>query len=713
MLRQAIGAREQQLITAGLLAKDLRSSGQLLQRALPAGLSPITHVAPTVMPALRRSFGYQPPNTGLVRLSMQLRYPGPLTYRPEIDGLRAIAVLPVVLFHGGVPLFENGNLGVDIFFVISGYLIASLLFADRPQGRLRLQDFYERRVRRIAPALVVVTLVTAVAGFFILTPTRMIELAQSIIAAFTLSANFWFMSQATYFATPTTLQPLIHLWTLAVEEQFYLLFPILILLTRTVRPSLMFWGLLLCCAVSIAISQFVAAADANQAFFRPDTRAWQLILGALCSLIPRRSVPAKEFVSIAGVALLAGAFFVLPRPVAPTLLALPCAFGTALVIVGASRDTVVGRCLSLRPVVFVGLVSYSFYLWHQPLLALARIYKSVPLAMPETLLLILTAFALSALTWSFVERPARDRRLMSFRPVLGLATTGAAVAVMFAVGAIASSGYAFRYGDKADAYFAAVDLLDASTAARTTAIRMGICHFRVDRSPPLKEFLRDWSCPGDSTGNGVLVVGDSHAADIAAGFRLNGMEVAQMTGAGCGLSPNFMSDDCREMFDFISSRSEQKAHFRYLVVANDQTQKKYTAEDVDASLAYWGKLDIPIFWLSDMPQFEALEDRKASNLLDYGDAMSGPYPLSLKEAEANYRWLLEAAAGRFAVMNSADIYCSFASHEGVCLPFQKAAGWLASSSGHLTALGARLFIAAWLADRGNQQPFAPLLPAER
>lgn len=616
------------------------------------------------------------------------------TYRAEIDGLRALAVIPVVLFHANAEWLENGFIGVDIFFVISGYLIAGLLMGNDRDHNFPIRQFYERRIRRIAPALITVIICTALLSFFVASPFRMIEIAKSIVAACLFAANFWFLSRDVYFATPSTFQPLIHLWSLAVEEQFYIGFPlVLALLARYSRVHKV--AALSALAVgSLGYSQYLSAYQANAAFFRPDTRSWELLLGALCTFCPPVAARWREPFALLGVTLISLAYIALPKPSAPNLLALPVCFGASLVILGAGRETWTGRVLGTKWLVLIGLASYSLYLWHQPLLALARIAKLGPLSGFETAEVLAISFALSLLTWRFVEMPTRQRDLISGRSILAGATAGTAVLLIFAVSALATMGFAFRYGGEAGRYLATVDFLNDDSDARKAAIRMGTCQFRADMSPPIDKFLQNWNCAGSESGKGILVVGDSHAAELAAGFKLNGMDIGQMTGAGCWLAPQKMTRECRALFDLVTSRRGQ---FKTIVMANDQTYKIYTESEIQSVLAYWGRLHLPIVWLSDMPQFSALNDRKVKNLAKFASDMAGEYPILLDAAQSNYRTMNRIAAGRFEVLDSSSTYCSISSDKHSCLPYEPGVGWLALETGHLTPLGARLFVKSLLA----------------
>ncbi len=603
--------------------------------------------------------------------------------------MRAVAVVPVLFFHAAFPGFANGYLGVDIFFVISGFLIAGFLLDEREQtGAVSITGFYARRIRRIIPALAVVIVATAILSLAWLTPLRMKEMASSIVAALTFSANFWFWSQDVYFATEAEEQPLIHLWSLSVEEQFYVVFPILILLTVRAPGRTLQLAFVALAVISLATSQIVSLENPNAAFFRPDTRAWEILLGVICAFWRDRKPPG--LLAWAGMLLIGLALFILPGPTAPNLEAMPVAIGTALVLVSASAQNGAGRLLALPPLVWIGLISYSLYLWHQPLLALARIQGSGPLSIPATVAVLVASVMLAWATWHFVEQPARKR--LPFRAVGMGAGFVSAMIISFGVAGALTHGFAFRYGDKVAAYFESVGVLDEAQGNRLESIGMGVCHYREDMSPPFYQFLENWACSGTGKGAGILVVGDSHAADKAAAFKMNAVDVGQMTGAACSVVPRLMSPTCREMFDLVMNRQKSDCRYTSVVLAVRQTLTKraLTKSDVEEAVAFWEAMGAGIYWFSGMPEFTDLEDRKAAHLLSSGDARIGEFPLARGDSTATYKLLSEVSQGRFTVIDSDALYCSFATRDGVCLPFTNQ-GWTALIGGHLSMLGNYLF----------------------
>lgn len=343
------------------------------------------------------------PYVSLVGLDRDLRY------RAEIDGLRAVAVVPVVLFHAGAPLFEGGYLGVDVFFVISGYLITTIILDDIDQNRFSILKFYERRFRRLLPAYVIVMLVSMVFAWLWMMPDQLRNFGQSVFASSIFSSNILFWTEAGYFLTGSAEKPLLHTWSLSVEEQFYLFFPLMLAGLAHLRWR---WTVLTIAVITV-VSAVLAeygwrhVPDAN--FYLLPFRAWELGFGASAAIFLRLYGPqSNSLLSGAGliILVLSMALFDDKTPM-PSLIGLSPVLGTVLIVVFASPRTWVGTMLSLRPVVFIGLISYSTYLWHQPLLAFARL-RSIP--SPSDILLltaVLASFAVGYVSWRYVEQPFR------------------------------------------------------------------------------------------------------------------------------------------------------------------------------------------------------------------------------------------------------------------------------------------------------------------
>ena len=339
-----------------------------------------------------------------------------MKYRSEIDGLRALAVVPVILFHAGFKVFSGGFVGVDVFFVISGYLITTILLNDLEAGKFSIVNFYERRARRILPALCVVMLACLPFAWIWLSSQDMKSFSKSLVAVSIFSSNILFWRTSGYFDTATELKPLIHTWSLAVEEQYYVLFPLFLLFAWRLGKRWIVSLLAICAIISLAGAQYFSEKNPSFDFYLLPTRSWELLIGAFVAFyytehnIKKHKYWAAESGSLFGFALILYSTFAYDNQTPfPSIYALAPTLGAALIIVFATHQTMVGKLLGTKLFVAVGLISYSAYLWHQPLFAFARQFS---LGQPGTVLMISLAAAtvpLAYLTWRFVERPFRNR----------------------------------------------------------------------------------------------------------------------------------------------------------------------------------------------------------------------------------------------------------------------------------------------------------------
>lgn len=350
-----------------------------------------------------------------------------LAYRPEIDGLRSVAVLAVIIYHADSRLLSGGFIGVDVFFVISGFLITSLLLADLKQGRFSLAQFYERRCRRILPPLVVMALIVTVLGWLFLLPADYRDFGSSLKAMAAFVANHYFFGKTGYFDTAAFSKPLLHTWSLSVEEQFYIVLPLLLWLLYRRRPSTIspvLGGLFL---LSLAASCLMTFYWPSAAFYLLPARFWELMTGSLLALWPSASRPrgrAADLMSWSGLAAIAvgAVFFNYYTPFPGPGALLPC-LGTALFILGNSPGSRNKASLLSRPgPVFVGQISYSLYLWHWPLLVIPRYVHDEPLTPLMIAASLAGTFILAYLSWSFVENPIRRRQILPGRRAIFLAS---------------------------------------------------------------------------------------------------------------------------------------------------------------------------------------------------------------------------------------------------------------------------------------------------
>ena len=373
-----------------------------------------------------------------------------MKYRPEIDGLRAFAIIPVVVFHSGLSVASGGFVGVDIFFVISGYLITKIIHDQIVEGRFSYVNFYERRIRRIMPALVVVVVTTLAASYFVSLPEQLLRTATSSFAAIFAVSNIYFWSQSGYFAPDSEFLLLLHTWSLGVEEQFYLFLPPLLILLLRIRLGLkavLFIGL----PLAFLASLWLSFNKPSVAFYLLPARAWELGLGSALAigLAPRvANRVLTEGLAVAGlIAIVASVFLIDSRSAFPGFVALAPCLGTAAIIHFADRESLAGRLLSIPPLRFIGLISYSLYLWHWPVFVLMRMVSGkVYLDTWQSLLGIAVATGLAALSWKFVELPFRSST-MRFPRVGWSVVLGTVAAAVLAVPVFLTGGWPSRLDD--------------------------------------------------------------------------------------------------------------------------------------------------------------------------------------------------------------------------------------------------------------------------
>jgi peptidoglycan/LPS O-acetylase OafA/YrhL len=367
------------------------------------------------------------------------------SYRADIDGLRAVAVGAVLLYHAEVPGLGGGYVGVDVFFVISGYLITLIIAGDLAQDQFSIREFYERRIRRIFPAFFAMLGVVLALGALVFDPRELATLGLGAVAATAFASNVLFWRQSGYFAPAAETNPLLHTWSLAVEEQFYLLFPmIMIIMFRLCRRRVSHW-LVGACVLSFALSIYGVARHPSATFFLLPTRAWELLVGSLLAIhvsahsapiMIRRTIPqfGATLVALTGALLiLAAVLGFTDRTPFPGLAALVPVAGAAAVIWSGStgQATLLQRLLSTRPLVVVGKASYSVYLWHWPVVAFWKYLSFTPLSVTDAVVIIAISLVLGFLSLHWIERPFRGHSGRSVVPgvTLGLGATAMMIAV--------------------------------------------------------------------------------------------------------------------------------------------------------------------------------------------------------------------------------------------------------------------------------------------
>lgn len=459
-----------------------------------------------------------------------------MRYRPEIDGLRAVAVVPVVLFHAGVAGVSGGFVGVDVFFVISGYLITSILLDDLNAGRFSIVRFYERRARRILPALFVVILCCLPFAWAWMLPQELLAFGKSVAATALFGSNVLAWREAGYFAAANELKPLLHTWSLVVEEQYYLFFPILLAVLWRWRRAVVVPALLVIVVASLALAVYGAQDRPVANFYLLPSRIWELLAGALVAASGGtvrerlRGWPA-DVLGIVGLAMIGAAVLFFdentPTPGLPTLLPV---LGVVLILAFARAGSGIGRALSLKPVVGIGLISYSLYLWHQPVLAFARIRNVASPEGPLLWALLIATLLLAWGTWRFVEQPFRDASpWLPRRWQIGTASfAGIAAAVGIGAALVGGGGFGERVAPSGVAFDDAADIL-----------AMLQPNYGLSRACDAEGFTLSPSCRTAEVP--VLVLwGDSYAMHLAAALRSSASSVpfVQLALSGCGAFPS-------------------------------------------------------------------------------------------------------------------------------------------------------------------------------
>jgi peptidoglycan/LPS O-acetylase OafA/YrhL len=448
-------------------------------------------------------------------------------YRPDLDGLRAIAILGVVLYHAHVPLISGGFTGVDIFFVISGYLIGGHIFSDLLAGSFSYLEFYRRRAKRILPAFLAVLALTTLAALVLLSSFELSELEKSALAATLSVSNLYFWTHSNYFQTQNQMNPLLMTWSLGVEEQFYAVIPLLMVVLARIRRSLLLPAILAVCVLSFLLAWRELGSHPVMVFYLLPTRAWELGVGVALAVIEQSRKPSTSSFNMArlaspiGIILMLAPMFILKADSSfPGAAALPSVLGTALVI-AAPGSWINRRLLSISPLTFIGRISYSWYLWHWPMLSFLCIVSGGKL--PPVAVAVTTAASLGAaiLSYHFVEQPFRNSTQAPVPLLLRYAV--ATIALFAACGGIwLSHGIPQRYPQLVQ-----FEKVRAEHYADPCLIRDG--NDKPELSPPCYS----------ASGNRPLVAlwGDSHAAALAPGIRpivdAAGYDFAQLNKAGC------------------------------------------------------------------------------------------------------------------------------------------------------------------------------------
>ena len=477
-------------------------------------------------------------------------------YRPEVDGLRAVAVVAVILYHAGFNFFSGGYVGVDIFFVISGYLITFGLLGDLSSGKFTFTKFYERRVRRIFPALFFVMISCMPFVWYLQSPGQLREFSQSILAVTLFFSNHYFLSKTGYFGVNTDMVPLLHTWSLSVEEQFYVMFPvILLMLWRYWRVGLKVMIPVLS-LLSLGACIWFETRNASLNFFSASTRAWELMVGAMVAIyrapITRgwsATIVMHQILNFVGIGLIGIAVFGYTKSTLyPGHYAIAPVAGTALLLLFCTSGTVLGRILSTKYFVGIGLVSYSAYLWHQPLFVFARHISTTHLSSGTLAGLIMLTGALSYLSWKYIEKPFRQPGLISRRRVMQLSIGFSLLFLILGFLGHRSDGFPNRFGQIGNELI----LSAVPSPKRLSCHNSGAFFLKPEQACRYFSEPATWA-----------VLGDSHGVELAWALaeilRPNNEGVLHLTNSACPPALLFQADCTLWIKDAVELLSTKNA----------------------------------------------------------------------------------------------------------------------------------------------------------
>jgi len=472
-----------------------------------------------------------------------------MKYRAEIDGLRALAVLPVILFHAGFEWFSGGFVGVDVFFVISGYLITTIIISEMAEGKFSIINFYERRARRILPALFFVMVACLLFAILLLAPSDLKDFGQSLVSTATFSSNFLFWWERGYFGTALELKPLLHTWSLAVEEQYYIIFPLFLTFAWKfgIRKITIFLILIFLISLSFAhFSSIYGVFDRiiTGSFYLIPTRAWELLVGVFIAIYfyhfkVTSLTKFNQFFSLLGLCMVTYSviFFDSNTPF-PSLYTLIPTLGTGLIIISAQKNTIVNEILSFKPLVFIGLLSYSAYLWHQPIFAFTRHKLSHDISDQIFFLLITISIFLAFISWRWVEKPFRNRNKISRKGIFTFSAVGILMFVILGSILSLSNGLLYKYEKVEQKIY-------------KEFMELGSFNPVNMRLANLKDFDKN------DTRKKLLVIGDSYAEDLVNAIKESDLETQYQLStyripANCGVL--FVERDIIEEFQPLSCR---------------------------------------------------------------------------------------------------------------------------------------------------------------
>lgn len=461
-----------------------------------------------------------------------------MKYRHEIDGLRAIAVMGVILYHVGLKSISAGYAGVDVFFVISGFLIGGIIFRERANGTFTYRKFYARRARRILPALFTVILFSMIAGWLTMMPDTLRYFGGAALSTLLFISNIWFFEVIDYFNPAALKDPLIHTWSLAVEEQFYFFVPLLFGLLWRFGTKTLFWVFAALATVSLITALLTNTNSPMAAFYLIHTRAWELFAGVLAALtFPKITASPRTsgWLTNLGLLLILGGLGLIPAhvPWPGGWTIIPVA-GTVLVLLFGQAPSLARTALTLRPITIIGLISYSAYLWHQPVISFLDLAGYPLSGWPQTTATVAAILTVSWLSWRYIEQPFRTGSTLPKLMARGSLIIAAIIIAAFSIGGHVTEGYPDRMPSKVHALLAYANS-QPQTYKQCLAVRATVTDMK----------MHDRCVHGANTTPSIAIWGDSHAALLgqALGKALTKHDLAlqELTLSSCQPIPKMLN----------------------------------------------------------------------------------------------------------------------------------------------------------------------------
>ena len=527
-----------------------------------------------------------------------------MKYIKEIDGLRAIALLPVIFFHAGFSAFSGGFVGVDIFFVISGYLITTIIIDEIDKDSFSLLNFYERRARRILPALFFVMLCTLPFAWLWMTPYDLKNFSQSLVAVsiFVSNIHFWLTSE--YFDSPSELKPLLHSWSIAVEEQYYILFPIFLLMIWRFGKKWIILSLTLIAIASLIYAHLQFAHNPSFTFYSLPTRAFEILIGSLISFYANHKkniISTNQTFSLAGLILVLYAIFTFDKNTpSPSLYSLIPTIGTGLILAYSNNQNLVGKFLSNRLLVGIGLISYSTYLWHYILFAFAKLTIIDSPSFLSLGIIVIISLIFGYFSWKYIEIPFRNKKGIFRNKIFFYSAFGSLFFIVIGLIGYTKNGFEIRL-NKEDKAIAAWQNYDSKQTYRRYT-----CFMEPENT--YLEFKNE--CFGEYSKQAYLIWGDSYAASLSKGLRSIHNDVIQLTASACPPLINTKiktRPNCFKINEFIKEKIKELKPKKIFLQANWYVYSKENVVDKLYKTIEFIKHESPlteIIIIGNLPQWE-------------------------------------------------------------------------------------------------------------